>query len=236
MTPASSGDRAAPASAGKGKTAASPIVLFDFDGVLVRGDSFGLFVRDRFARASWRKALVLLMAPLLVLVLLFSRRRALRMLVGLALLGTNEARYRERARAFAVILVHRPRQFYRDGLRTLRQHKQGGSGVVVVTGCEDTLARAVLEELGLASVEVLASRLRPGPLGMRPAWHNVGPRKVALLAEHGIEAWQVAYGDTMNDLAMLERADEAVLVNATPKLCKRVEKALGRSVTRVEWD
>jgi len=26
-----------------------------------------------------------------------------------------------------------------------------------------------------------------------------------------------------------------VLVNATPKLCKRVEKALGRSVTRAEW-
>lgn len=236
MTAVAFDDRAAPTSAGPGEAAVPPVALFDFDGVLVRGDSFGLFVRDRFARASWRKALVLLMAPLLVLVLLFSRRRALRMLVGLALLGTNEARYREQARAFAVILVHRPRQFYRDGLRTLRQHQQAGNRVMVVTGCEYTLARAVLDELGLASVEVLASRLDPGPLGMRPAWHNVGPRKVALLAQHGVQAWQVAYGDTMNDLAMLERADEAVLVNATPKLCKRVEKALGRSVTRVEWD
>jgi len=34
---------------------------------------------------------------------------------------------------------------------------------------------------------------------------------------------------------MLALAAEVVLVNATPKLCKRVEKALGRSVTRAEW-
>jgi len=26
-----------------------------------------------------------------------------------------------------------------------------------------------------------------------------------------------------------------VLVNGTPKVCKRLEKVLGRSVTRVEW-
>jgi phosphatidylglycerophosphatase C len=58
---------------------------------------------------------------------------------------------------------------------------------------------------------------------------------VELLARHGIEAWQVAYSDSSQDLPMLALAGEAVLVNATPKLCKRVEKALGRSVTRVEW-
>jgi phosphatidylglycerophosphatase C len=34
---------------------------------------------------------------------------------------------------------------------------------------------------------------------------------------------------------MLKRAREAVLVNSTPKLCKRVEKAMGRSVTRMAW-
>jgi phosphatidylglycerophosphatase C len=45
----------------------------------------------------------------------------------------------------------------------------------------------------------------------------------------------VAYSDSSQDLPMLALAAEAVLVNATPKLCKRVEKALGRSVTRAEW-
>jgi phosphatidylglycerophosphatase C len=34
---------------------------------------------------------------------------------------------------------------------------------------------------------------------------------------------------------MLKPAREVVLVNGTPKLCKKVEKALGRTITRVEW-
>jgi phosphatidylglycerophosphatase C len=63
----------------------------------------------------------------------------------------------------------------------------------------------------------------------------VGQRKVQSLAEHGVGAWQVAYGDSMHDVAMLKLAAEAVLVNGTPALCKKVEKALGRAVARVEW-
>ena len=39
----------------------------------------------------------------------------------------------------------------------------------------------------------------------------------------------------MYDVAMLKLAGEAVLVNGTPTLCKKVEKALGRAITRVEW-
>jgi phosphatidylglycerophosphatase C len=77
--------------------------------------------------------------------------------------------------------------------------------------------------------------LRPGWFGMRSLRHNVGRRKVQTLAEHGITAWQVAYGDSMFDVAMLKPATEAVLVNGTPALCKKVEKALGRAITRVEW-
>jgi phosphatidylglycerophosphatase C len=34
---------------------------------------------------------------------------------------------------------------------------------------------------------------------------------------------------------MLKAAAEPVLVNGTPKLCKRIEQALGRSVERVAW-
>lgn len=211
------------------------VVLFDFDGVLVHGDTFGLFVRDRYARAWWRKALVLLALPWLVLVLPLSRRRVLRALVHIGLLGVDEQRYRELAEAFAKTLVRRPRQFHREGLRALRHHQAVGDRVIIVTGCEGTLALGVLAGLGLDGIEVLASRLRAGRFGMRSAWHNVGRRKVEQLAQHGVEAWQVAYSDSSQDLPMLALAAEAVLVNATPKLCKRIEKVLGRTVTRVEW-
>ncbi|HKV66043.1 MAG TPA: HAD-IB family phosphatase [Rhodanobacteraceae bacterium] len=211
------------------------VVLFDFDGVLIRGDTFAMFMRDRYTRASWRKGLVLLLSPWLLLVLPFSRRHVLRSLVRLGLLGLNEARYRDLAQAFAVTLVHQPGHFVREGLSALRRHQAAGDRIVIVTGCEEGLARGVLAELGVTDVEVLASRLRAGRLGMRSDWHNIGHHKVELLARHGIDAWQVAYSDSIQDLPMLALAAEAVLVNATPKLCKRVEKALGRSVARVEW-
>lgn len=219
---------------GMGETARR-IVLFDFDGVLIRGDTFGMFMRDRYARARWCKGLVLLLSPWLLLLLLFSRRRALRAVVHLGLQGLGETRYRELAGAFAAALVRQPGRFYREGLRALRQHQAAGDRIVIVTGCEEYLVRGVLDELGVADVEVLASRLRAGRFGMRSDWRNVGRRKVELLTRHGIEAWHVAYSDSSQDLPMLALAAEAVLVNATPKLCKRIEKALGRSVTRVEW-
>jgi phosphatidylglycerophosphatase C len=211
------------------------VVLFDFDGVLIRGDTFAMFMRDRYARVRWRKGLVLVLSPWFLLTLPFSRRRVLRSLVHLGLLGLDEARYRDLAQAFAVALVRQPGRFCREGLSALRRHQAAGDRIVIVTGCEESLVRGVLAELGITDVEVLASRLRPGRLGMRSEWHNIGRRKVELLARHGIEAWQVAYSDSSQDLPMLALAAEAVLVNATPKLCKRVEKALGRSVTRAEW-
>jgi len=121
-----------------------------------------------------------------------------------------------------------------DGV-LLRRHQAQGDRVIVVTGCEETLASGILRELGLGGGEVVASQLRPGWLGMRRRRHNVGRRKGQSLAEHGVSAWQVAYGDSMHDVAMLKQAAEAVLVNGTPALCKKVEKALGRTLTRVEW-
>jgi phosphatidylglycerophosphatase C len=215
---------------------AQRVVLFDFDGVLIRGDTFAMFMRERYARVRWRKGLVLVLGPWFMLTLPFSRRRVLRSLVHLGLLGLDEARYRDLARAFAGALVRQPGHFYREGLSTLRRHQAAGDRIVIATGCEESLVRGLLAELGVSDVEVLASRLRASRFGMRSEWHNVGRRKVELLARHGIEAWQVAYSDSSQDLPMLALAGEAVLVNATPKLCKRVEKALGRSVARVEWE
>ena len=216
--------------------AAGPrVVLFDFDGVLIHGDAFYLFMRERYKCAPWRVLLALLCSPLLLLQLLFSRRLPLRTLVRIALLGLGEKRYQAAATAFAGTLVQRSRQFCRDGLQALRRHQAAGDRVIVVTGCEHALVSGILQQLGLTDLEVLASRLRRSWFGMRPQWHNVGRRKIESLAKHGLTTWQVAYGDSIYDAPMLKLATEAVLVNGTPTLCKKVEKALGRAVTRVEW-
>lgn len=211
------------------------VVLFDFDGVLIRGDAFYLFVRDRYAHSPGRKSLALLSAPLLLLTLPFSRRLASRWLVRIAFLGQRPEGYALAANGFAGTLVRRPRQFCRDGLSALRRHQARGDRVILVTGCEQTLVTGIVQQLGLGGLEILASQLHQGWFGMHMGWHNIGPRKVEALARHGVSAWRVAYGDSLHDAAMLKVADEAVLVNGTPKLCKKMEKLLGRTLARVDW-
>ncbi|MDQ6646863.1 MAG: haloacid dehalogenase-like hydrolase [Pseudomonadota bacterium] len=211
------------------------VVLFDFDGVLSRGDAFYLFIRERYRRSLWRRLLALLSLPLLLLQLPFSRRWPMHTLVRIALLGLGEPRYQVAANAFAAVLARRPQQFFRDGLQALRRHQAQGDRVIVVTGCEETLVRGILQQLGLVDLEVLASQLGSSWSGIQLRRHNVGRRKVESLARHGLDAWHMAYGDSMYDAAMLKIAAEAVLVNGTPTLCKKIETALGRTVTRVEW-
>ncbi|MBU6248475.1 MAG: haloacid dehalogenase-like hydrolase [Xanthomonadaceae bacterium] len=210
------------------------VVLFDLDGVITVADTFALFMRERYAGIG-RKLLLVPALPWLVLVRPLSWRLAVRTLVHVGLLGLGERRYREAALDFAGRLVRRPKQFQRDALLALRRHQAGGDRVIVVTGCERILARGLLDELGLRDVELVASELVPGWLGMRMRRHNVGPSKPRALVEAGVARWQRAYGDSALDIPMLKGAAEPVLVNAPPKLCKQVERALGRSVERVAW-
>ena len=67
------------------------------------------------------------------------------------------------------------------GLRMIRTHLAAGDRVIVVTACEHTLARAVLDAIGLAGVELVASRIRGPSLIV----HNHGSTKMAQLAGRG---------------------------------------------------
>lgn len=225
-----------PATSGAAKASdARRVVLFDFDGVLSHGDAFGWFIRERYRRGWWRVLVALLASPWLFALLLVRRRLPRRTLVHIALLGLGERGYGRAAERYADRLARRPRQFLRDGLLALRRHQAAGDRVIVVTGCEQRLVSRLLDQLGLENLEVLASTLKPGLLGMRLRQHNLGAGKAQALAAEGMAACAIAYGDSLHDLAMFRMATEAVLVNGAPKLCKKVEQGLGRSVRRVEW-
>ena len=108
--------------------------------------------------------------------------------------------------------------------------------VVIVTGCEINLVRAIFAGIGLPDLEIIASRLRRGRLGMRKQVHNFGATKPVQIAAHGIsEPWDLAYSDSAHDIPMLKRAAEAVLVNADARTSLRVRRALGRDVRQVNW-
>jgi phosphatidylglycerophosphatase C len=218
--------------------AAQRVVLFDFDGVLLRGDAFYEFVRARLRRSIWRFVLVLLVLPFLALPLLLKPLRwgVIGVLVRIAFLGVNERRYRELAIAFARELAERKRIFIREGILAMRRHIAEGDRVIVVTGCEQTLVSAIFAQIGLPDIECVGSRLRPGFLGMRKEMHNFGMQKPRQVRAYGISApWDVAYTDSPVDAPMLRDARDPVLVNGSPGACKALERKLGRPLRHVDW-
>jgi phosphatidylglycerophosphatase C len=218
--------------------AATPVVVFDFDGVLFRGDSFTELLRAHVRREWWRLVLGL---PLLLVAAPFvairrTRRRALRVLVHALLLGVSETRYHAMAREFGRSLAADTSRFIAEGLRTINAHVQRGARVIIVSGCESTLARAILDELGLREVELIASRLVGGRFGLRVDVHTFGPEKVRQLALHGVHPpWEIAYSDSSTDAALLKSARRAVLVNGKPGTRARLLAQLGHEPEHVDW-
>ncbi|TAH45457.1 MAG: haloacid dehalogenase-like hydrolase [Gammaproteobacteria bacterium] len=218
--------------------AAARVVLFDFDGVLMRGDAFTAFMRWHLGRSGWRLAACALLMPVLAsfLALRPTRMRALGAVVRVALLGLDNTRFERLLDRFVPEFVQRPRIFIRDGIRELRRHMQAGEHVIVVSGCEERLLRRIFDAIGLAEIELISSRLREGRLGMRKQVHNIGRTKPLQLAAYGIESpWDVAYSDSAHDIPMLKGAREAVLVNASEETRQRVARALGQAPRSVNW-
>jgi phosphatidylglycerophosphatase C len=210
----------------------------DFDGVLVRGDSFSAFLRHHTAREPWRipgiaataYAAVPLMGPAQL------RPRGVGLMARSLLAGWTMPVFEERAVRFGTRLAARDGALLAGGLAAARAHLAAGDRVVVVTGSERTLARAVLDAAGLGATELVASRVGRRPWGLGLDVHNYGPAKLVGLAQHGIVApWEIAYSDSLSDLPLLRGARRPVLVGGGPRALARARRALDRDVLQVDW-
>lgn len=213
-------------------------VLMDFDGVIVREDSLGAFLRHRLVRTPWRVPGFLAATSALVPMIGVpaTRSRGLKLLLRAGFSGLSLDAYREGAAAFGTALASRPGALLRPGVDAALAHLADGDRVVVVTGSEETLARAVLDAAGLRDAELIGSRIGSTPLGLAFQVHAYGPAKVVELRERGIEPpWDVAYSDSSADLPMLRGARSAVLVNVGARSGARVRSALPGRVTDVVW-
>lgn len=208
-------------------------VIFDLDGVLLRGDAFGLFLRRvAFAGARLPLAVVVLVLLAPMFVIPACRIRAARWMSRIGLWGRNADRLRAELGRFGADLGAEPGRVIAPGLRTIRAHLAAGDRVVVATACEHTLARAVLDAIGLAEVELVASHIR----GPKLIVHNHGPTKLVQLAAHEVTPpWRMAYSDSLSDLPILAAAEQAVLVNANAGQVARARRLLGTRLTTVTW-
>ena len=215
------------------------VVLFDFDGVIVRHQTLELFFRERLAGLGrWRLLLALPVVPLVPLLIgsAGGNRFLGRLFLRVVTVGRREATYRRLVTAFGRTYARRPGVFCRDAVAALRRHVDDGDRVIIVTGNDGHLVGAILDEVNLTGYELAASRTRGGPFGVHFVQHNVDGMKVRALEKAGVaRPWAIAYGDSLSDVPMLKAAEAARLVNPTPKTAKKAVRLLGDRLQVLHW-
>jgi phosphatidylglycerophosphatase C len=202
-------------------------VLFDLDGVLTSRDTFATLVTRRLTRAPWRLVLALPALPLMALTGYRPQWRGpvSRYLVRVALLGSDPERARDEARGLGQEFARHPDWLRPAGIEAARGHLEAGDEVVVLTATEQTLARTLLDEVGLGRARLLASALTRAPGGVRMHPHNYGARKLdALRAAGAPRPWTVMYTDSWADRPTLAEVEQVVLVAPAPRLLERARR------------
>lgn len=225
---------------GTAEDRARQVVVFDLDGTLVAGDSFGSFMRHLITRHPLRCGLALFTAPVWAPTrpLPPTRLAAERYLVWLAAAGMDEETFAAAARDFAT------RHAGVDGGRTataalarVRQHVVAGDRVLVATGCAAPLAQGICGVIGLDELEVVAStivRRRWGlPRQLVPAR---GAGKLRALTAAGVQLpVDHAYSDSFADLPLLRAARTAHVVDPSARDLVRLRRELGADVDVLRW-
>ena len=215
------------------------IVLFDFDGVLVRRDSFESYLRMRLRRQPWRLLAVFPMLPLLPLLLSSVRVKGwlARVLMRVATCGLDEMRFQADIRAFGRRFIGIPGIAVHQAVARLREHLNAGDRVLVVSATAQPLLNAMLDELGLGgAVEALGSSVAVRWSGVHALFHNYGRAKIVTLTGLGLSPpWAAVYTDSRSDLPMLVGAQRSVLVNPSARDLHAVRAALGAKLEIVEW-
>jgi len=186
------------------------VAAFDFDGTLTKADTFVPFVRELVGLPRFMLA-GLLTSPRFVGAVLDDGRRntAKEAFLRRTLRDREASDLRERAATYA-------ERVFTDGMRDdmiqrLREHRDGGADVVIVSASPSLYVDLVGQRLGVTAV--LATELEVGPDG-RFTGAIVGEncrraekvrRLEEWLAGDDVELW--AYGDSKGDTELLARAD-----------------------------
>ncbi len=151
--------------------------------------------------------------------------------------GWSRERLEEEARA--CFEEHLKRRIYPQAWSIVRDHKQAGDLVVLLSGTLDLLLAPFAEAFGAdlwipSRLRTVGGRLTGELEGVHP--YGPGKREIVemLLREHCIErarAW--AYADDSSDVALLSAVGHPVAVNPRPEL-EAIALRLGWAVERFE--
>jgi HAD superfamily hydrolase (TIGR01490 family) len=215
--------------------------FFDVDGTVVAGDivRYGIEIRtmhrSRLGRLAWIAAFLPRVPWLLALDAW--RREAFQRSFYRVYRGMDADELDLRAAALFREYIE-PR-IYPQARERIERHRARGDQVVLITGSIEAIVAPLAEHLGVSSI--IAPRLAvesgrvTGELVEPPiAGERKAERMAAFAAGRGIDlAGSIAYGDSADDLPMLERAGRAAVVNPRGRL---LDQAMARSWEILYWD
>ncbi len=191
------------------------LAIFDIDGTLVRGSSERLFWRFLVRRG--RQGSQQIFSYLLFLIRYLPTGGVHTIKKNKAYLtGLHRVDVETLAREFVVTRLSR--RLFQPAVQRLEQHVLRGDTVVLMSGTLDPIARALAGYLGARAVcATLCSERHGRYLAQPPEIHPFGAAKLSLarqLAEQlGTKLEHaVAYGDSAQDLFLLEAVGEPVAV------------------------
>lgn len=210
--------------------APSEVVVFDFDGTLVSGDSFFNFSVRYCLLRPVRLVLVLAVLPLIPLALARSRTAAGSVLLWAMTVLVPTRSYVRALRSFAARSL--PGRAHEETFAELRRQVEAGRRVVIATGSLPLLVRILLRARKVEGLRIVGSRLRRGWGALLVETHCTGRTKVEELRRWlGIESWSSVYTDSFADRSLMRRAQLVTLVAPSARTLANARRLLGTSAT-----
>ncbi len=185
------------------------LALFDFDGTIITGDSFLIFIRYYH---GWAKFLVGmgLLSPILVLFKLgfipnyVAKQQVLKWFFS----GIKDKKFNEKATAFSKTII--PTLIKPKALQKLQEHRKNGDTIVVVSASPANWIRAWAEQNNYLLVATQLQVVKGRITGKISGENCYGPIKVKYVKQ-ALDLTQYseiyAYGDSNGDKEMLAFAD-----------------------------
>jgi phosphatidylglycerophosphatase C len=212
------------------------VAIFDLDGTLSRRDTFLPFIAGLLTRRPdrWLR-LPLLLGPVALFLLRQMDRGGLKgQILHILFGGLPEPAIATWARQFSAAAVQR--LMFTDSLHVLRGHQQAGDHVVLLSASPDLYVPDIGRELGANEVFCTPIAWRGNLLDGRLAGPNHRDEqklRVLQALRQRLPGLQViAYGNSEADLPHLLQCEQAVYVNAPPRLAATLT---ARGLQCVQW-
>ncbi len=207
-------------------------IVFDFDGTLVRRDSFFDFSLRYCLGRPLRLALATALLPVAACLRLRSLAAAASVLLWGMTLGVSARRFHAELARYARDVL--PGLVNHAVFAELERHLREGRSVVVATGTLPVFVRSLLRARGTSEVLVAGTRLRRRFGGFVAETHCIGRTKLRELERRfAITAWTTVYTDSYADRPLMRGASEVVLVAPSRRTLTRARSLVHASKLRV---